>query len=335
MAARARCAVADPVSPIQELILRNGEWVRRGYVPPSAITGGGGEPAARRTDWGAYEPTTQTAGFIQGSDLDMYVPPGDRVWREQRPNVTVSNVEVFGTLKPEAPGIVYENCLVHGKPMEALTNGWHQPLGDSVSTLTNSGPPTIYRDCTFMPGAVVGGVDGVKGGHFRLERCHIAGIDGVHIYRRNASMYGSLVSRLFWIPDDPAHGPEGSHNDGVQFVGGAGVTWTMVGNSINNGYEPYGSSNLGILVGNNEGTPTRYVIEDNWFRTKLPNGSRVAIPLNLSITLTNFSVKRNKIQLGRDGYHIIARTAIADQVRDEPGNVDLDTGQPVIVQNGG
>lgn len=325
------------MSPAQEYVLRNLQWRLRGYVDgqdtPVVPPGGGETPPTRRTDYGQYEPSTDQAGIYQGSSLDPYTPPGG-VWKITQENAVIKNFEVFGRVKPEAKNIKFENCLVHGLSSGQLVNGSHQPLGDNISSLTNGGAPTLYLDCTFMPQAATGGVDGMKGGNYTAERCVVAGVDGFKSYTRNVTIKGCMVPRLFWVSNDAEQGPEGSHTDGVQILGGNYTT--ILGNSFNNGFSPAGSSNIGIQLNNNQGNPIGWAIEYNYFRTKLSNGTRVGNPINLGITgVTNFTCRYNRIQLGKNGWHIQARSAILTQTRNEPGNVDLDTGGAIIVANGG
>lgn len=333
------------MSPVQSLIRRDANWRLKGIISTTSSAGtggtggggGGGGGSARPTNYGEYEPSYSTAGVLPGVTLTKYTPTeSDRCWKIRTEGAVIKNYEIFGRVKPEAKNIVFENCHIRGLPQSMLVNGAHQPLADCVSSLTTGGP-TLFRDCTIVADAVWGGVDGVKGGNFVAERCVVAGtIDAFKVYNRDAVIKGCYVPYLVWISDDPEQGPEGSHNDNVQFQGGSNAPFlTMTGNSFNVGYSPYGSSNLGVLVTADAGTPGGYAIEGNYFRTKL-SGNRVGIPINLSIgTVTNFTVRNNKIQLGRDNYHIIARSAILTKVRNEPGNVDLDTGGIITVQNGG
>lgn len=323
------------MSPAQEYVLRNAQWRLRGYVDgqdtPVSPGGGGGTP--RRTDYGQYEPSTDQSGIYLNSTLDPYTPPGG-IWKITTPNTVVKNFEVFGTVKAEAVDVRFENVFCHGLSSGQLVNGAHQPLGDNISSLTTSGSPVHYLDCTFMPGALTGGVDGIKGGHYLAERCVVAGVDAFKSYSRNVTIKGCMVPRLFWVSNDAEQGAEGSHTDGVQVLGGNFTT--IIGNSINNGFSPYGSSNIGIQINNSQGALTGLAIEYNYLRTKLTDGTRVGNPINLGVTsIPNLTCRYNRIQLGKLGWHIQARSAILTQVRNEPGNVDLDTGGAIIVANGG
>lgn len=323
------------MSPAQEYVLRNAQWRLRGYVDnqDTPVVPEPTGPAARRTDYGQYEPNTDLAGIHLGSTLDPYTPPGG-IWKITTPNTTIKNFEVFGTVKAEATNVKFENVFVHGLSSAQIVNGAHQPLGDNVSALTNSGNPVHYLDCTFAPRALTGGVDGIKGGHYLAERCVVSGVDAFKSYARNVTIKGCLIPRLYWVSDDAEQGAEGSHTDGLQVLGG---NWTtFIGNSVNNGFSPAGSSNIGIQINNSQGALTGLTIEYNYFRTKLTDGTRVGNPINLGVTsIPNLTCRHNRIQLGKNGWHIQARSAILTQVRNEPGNVDLDTGGAIIVANGG
>lgn len=327
--------LAAAVSPVQSLISSGGVWRRRGWDDPVPVE----QPAGRPTNYGEYEPQEGvSAGVLSMSGLDPYTPPGDRRWRIGDENAVVEGYEVFGCVKPEAKNITYRNCYIHGLPQNLLINGAHQPLADCVSSLTTGGR-TIFEDCTFDADGVWGGVEVVKGGNAIFRRCVFkGGIDGIQAYDRNMEVYGSVITGLVWIPDDPAQGAEGSHNDGIQFQGGAAAPYlTFVGNSINMGMTPAGSSCLGILVTADRGTAGGYTFNYNYVRTKQPNGTRVAHPMNIAVASpggTNIQVRGNRFQLGKSGWHIIAPSTIKSKILTEPGNVDLDTGAAIIVQTG-
>lgn len=298
--------------------------------------------------YGTYEPSTVTAGVPAGTTLTVVnptdslptstgsiTPTSPGFWRITTASTVVTDLDVHGCIKPEAANVIVRRCRLRGQPATpGVAANVYQPLADMVSSAPSSGW-TLWEDCTLIPDEQGAEQYGIKGRYFNARRCIVEGVDAAQVANGSADLRGCIL-RPFFIADDPNQGPEGSHSDGIQFQGGpSSPTLTAIGNLFDGGMDPSGTSNLGFLVTDNAGTPGGYFIEDNWFRTRQGDGTAVNIPINLSITVTNFRVRGNRIQLGRDGYHIVARTAIRSQVQAEPNNVDLDTGGGITVQNGG
>ena len=164
-----------------------------------------------------------------------------------------------------APGVVFRNCSFRGPNTEQRDSGLLLVTSSSAAT---NGAPILVEDSTFAP-QVFTMADGVRGSWFTLRRVEITGtIDGVHIHGsadRNDPKAGNVRIESSWI-HDLNHVPQGtggvttadgSHNDGVQFVGGHNVTIT--GTRIDGAIY-----NAGIMMAKDRNDIYTVNISNNW-----------------------------------------------------------------------
>ena len=186
---------------------------------------------------GTYWPDTTTAGVLSGVSRSSY-SGGDE---SNLPTGTYENLNFTSavTLK-NGRTYTFRNCMFSPDGTSA----------DSAIMAYSTGTWTAdFYDCTIAPtwpahdddgttGGHVQAMEGIKGHHFRLYRCHITGtVDGVFIFNTESSgAVGTVVVQqcliekaAFWRPDEQAR-PEGTHNDGIAINSGSGIS--IVGNNI-------------------------------------------------------------------------------------------------------
>ncbi len=93
-------------------------------------------------------------------------------------------------------------------------------------------PSAVAEDCSFVPRVPNNHIDGVRGSNVTLRRVLITKtVDGVHVHgttSRTDPNAGNVLIRNSWIRnlihyDDDSHA-DGTHNDGVQIIGGHNIT---------------------------------------------------------------------------------------------------------------
>lgn len=295
---------------------------------------------------GVTEPTTALVGARTGRFdpdeplVDLVVGDGTGVLQSSTIGEEWHGRRIIGRWKRGAAGQKLVNCEVTTPTVKPTwTQGDDYVLVDCTSTQgANTGEPTLLEHVTINPQARWVDLYGVKGGWFNFLRSRVTGtVDGLMAYRWNAWITDSLIHGLVRYEDDTPRHSDGTHNDGTQFQGGAGLWITGTKYDVE---QPLLGSLLSVLVTADYAAPTEFHLTDSW----LVGGS---IPLNyapgvLAPTQPIIEVLRNRIRLGQKDYgggvpraHITipsavrthANTTIAD-------NVDYDTGAPVIIKNG-
>ena len=180
-------------------------------------------------------------------------------------NAVFDGYQFNDLVEVRAPGVVFRNCSFRGPNTEQRDSGLLLVTSSSAAT---NGAPILVEDSTFAP-RVFTMADGVRGSWFTLRRVEITGtIDGVHIHGstdRNDPKAGNVRIESSWIHDlnHVAQGTggvttaDGSHNDGVQFVGGHNVTIT--GTRIDGAI-----FNAGIMMAKDRNDIYNISISNNW-----------------------------------------------------------------------
>jgi PKD repeat protein len=133
-----------------------------------------------------------------------------------------------------APGVVFRNCFFAGSMIRPTASQALLLVRDDRPA-NGPVPSASVSDSTFNPDNVTPFVDGVRGSNFLLQRVEITNsVDGVHIFGSpsfNDPYAGNVVIQDSWIHDlrrftlaEGGMGSDGSHNDGIQIVGGQNIT---------------------------------------------------------------------------------------------------------------
>jgi hypothetical protein len=146
------------------------------------------------------------------------------------PNAVYDLVQFNHLVEVRAPGVKFTRCLFKG-----IT--W--AIGDRALLFVNPAKQTIgqpsatVEDCTFDPVFPNVSIDGFRGSNYTVRRCDISKtVDGAVIHgvgdnradptAGNVVFEDNWVHDLTWYANDGYH-TDGSHNDGIQLVGGSHV----------------------------------------------------------------------------------------------------------------
>ncbi len=135
-------------------------------------------------------------------------------------------------VKVQAPGVTIRNSYFAGLDGNPANTALLMINDTNTSDTQIAG--ALVEDSTFIPRKPSYTVDGVRGSNFTLRRVEITNtVDGVHVYGptqgRTDPNAGNVIVERSWVhdlaffEDDPNHS-DGTHNDGVQIVGGGNVT---------------------------------------------------------------------------------------------------------------
>lgn len=322
-----------------------GYWKARGR--PDLIPGNRSQLV-----YGTYTPSEDTAGPPAGATLTTVnptdslptskgnvAPTSPGVWTITTAGTVIQGVDVHGTIRYRAGGIITRVFRLRGRPkVSNPAAGYYQPAADLESSTITASPP-LFED-----GLVSIDDPGpeqycFKGRAATIHRCIAEhGVDNIQHYLGPLAVRGSILRRKQWFANDPNQGPEGAHTDDAQEQGGSGSSLILVGNVIEAGFAGAGSSNVGLLIQTQSGLgniAAPYWVEYNDFLSRNPSGAANAIPVNIATTDGFRSFRYNRVELGRDNYHVIARSGIRSTIQAEPGNVDYHTGATIVVANGG
>ncbi len=208
----------------QEWILTTSGMQSRGRAP----RGFGGD----RDDLviGTYKPDFSNTGVLPGVARTPWNSPGTTgaVGIPSSPTPYV-NKDFYGDCElRNANGSytgtwTFENCFFHG--------GIGHPSGNRGTVYCwNLIGYATFTDCTFSAQDPSYYRDGIVGRHYTLTRPHIYNTnDGAGAFSSTAGVpcdviiQGHYIHDLVWWSQDPAHG-DGTHNDGIQYQGGANFT---------------------------------------------------------------------------------------------------------------
>lgn len=162
-----------------------------------------------------------------------------------------------------AQGVVIRNSTFTGSSAAAKPNS--ALLQVSPKRYKKRQPSVLVEDSTFQPSTPSRNLDGVRGSNFTLRRVEISGtVDGVHIHgssRWDDPMAGNVAVVDSWIHDlkhFPVPGqPEGTHNDGVQVIGGQNIH--IRGNVIDGAI-----ANAAVMISGGRNKVYNIFVVNNW-----------------------------------------------------------------------
>ena len=223
-------------------------------------------------------PTASTTGVPDGTTLKPLDPnklpySADQYFTSSQmlvintPNAVYDAYKFDCFVEVRAPGVRISRSLIRGQAVS-----YQRPmLAVSPGTYAAGQPSAVIEDSTVDPAVRSSFINGVQGSNFTLRRVEITGVvDGVHIHgtsTRTDPNAGNVTVQGSWIHDLP-HYPynggangvttaDGSHNDGVQFVGGHNVTIT--GTRIDGAIH-----NAGIMMAKDRNDIYTINISNNW-----------------------------------------------------------------------
>lgn len=185
-----------------------------------------------------------------------------RSWVISTPGAVYDGWQFDHLVDVRAPGVRITHSLLRGglsHPDDAallLVRPEAQPAGQ---------PSAVVEDTTIRPRTGSGPVDGVRGSHVTLRRVEITGtVDGVHVHGSadpDDPQAGHVRVEASWIHDlvhlwDGSHA-DGTHNDGVQVVGGTDVviTGTRFSGTI---------PNADVMVTQDRNRVSGLTVQGNW-----------------------------------------------------------------------
>lgn len=244
------------------------------------------------------------------------------------PGTSYTGVQFTGRVRVDTTGVSFTDCLFSGPP------AWP---ADSAMLLVYAGASATLTHCTLSPAQPAPTVDGVRGGNFTLSRCLIERtVDGVHIYRDDATVQDSLIRELiYYTAAEGAGQADGTHNDGVQVLAGARISIT--GNTFEGPANPAGSRGYtGIQVTQGQGPVSDLVIVGN---TWLHPSTGAAVNINqagVAATIKRITLTGNRFLKGAQNIQMIASGATIDDGQITlSGNTWTDNSQPPpVLQRG-
>lgn len=247
--------------------------VRIGYDNFSASTvgtsteapGGSAEPTGGRPD-------SSTTGVPTGVSLRTLtrstIPySADRMYSDgstliiNTPNAVYDGWRFDMFVEVRAPGVRFTRSEFRGHDQAKWSRG--------LLAIYNSGskgrPSALVEDSTLIPRSPSRFIDGVRGSNVTLRRVEIARtVDGVRIFGTTSYSdpgAGNVRIEDSWIHDlryfqDASH-PDGTHNDGVQVMGGRNIAIT--GSRIDGTIR-----NAGVMITHGRNDVSDVTIRGNW-----------------------------------------------------------------------
>lgn len=260
--------------------------------------------------------------------LQDYVVPGDGIWRVTTPNTTIQGLKIYGSILPQASGIIIQDNEIYGRYVDK-DNMTGNALG--IIDMTNSAAQgTIIRRNKIEPIYRGWQQYGIKGGGFQAYDNEIRGCtDGIMAYWWACVVSGNWIHDMHWQPNDPGHA-DGTHSDCIQIQGGTGFTITVSNNFLDATKTPWNTAYgiAAIQATADVAVPSQYVINNNvvW-------GGQWAINKSDAPPTNGFICTRNRIRpsltlWGGNRIHIVADSATksdADSIISGGLNVDYDT----------
>ena len=165
------------------------------------------------------------------------------------PGATYDSMDIHGLVTITAPNVTIRRSIIRG----GVVNG-------STGLVTNIDPTAtnfVIEDSTLVPSTPSVFLDGLKGGNYTARRLDISGVvDGAKVHGNNVSISGTWIHGMRWFSSDPYQGGTGTHNDGIQVLGGANVS--IVGNDIS------GASGAAIQVTQDYSDVRNMLIQGNF-----------------------------------------------------------------------
>ncbi|MDT0156338.1 hypothetical protein Q9R19_01745 [Microbacterium sp. ARD32] len=131
------------------------------------------------------------------------------------PNAVISGLEVRGTIRIEAPGVVIKNSKIIGGSRASSTG---------LVTNIRSGQPFRIVDSELYAATPDPLWYGILGSNFTAERVNIHGVvDPVHIVGNNVIVRSSWLHDTSHWEKDREQGGTPTHDDSIQIVGGTSL----------------------------------------------------------------------------------------------------------------
>jgi hypothetical protein len=165
----------------------------------------------------------------QPSEQNTGVPAGTKL-TVHRGDITVTKagtvldaLDIQGFVDVKAPRVTIKRSIIRG----GAAMGFKGVVQNNDSTATD----LVLVDSEIRPASPSVWLTGVKGANYTMRRVHVNGgvVDGAMVSGNKVQIEDSYIHGLVHYAQDPTHS-DGSHNDGVQVVGGTDVTVT--GNTI-------------------------------------------------------------------------------------------------------
>jgi|GEM_PF-2828420 len=176
---------------------------------------------------GSYFPDASNTGLIDASVLETV--DGNVTLSDQSSQVKViENKRFRGYVYLTGKNYLFRNCLFEGPA---------NPQYAAVVARYATSSGNVFEDSTFKPRGINYYNGTINGRGFTLKRVELTGaVDGANPSvadggtRLDVTITGSWVHDLLrWSPD-PTHSDNQSHSDGIQWMGGRGLT--LIGNRI-------------------------------------------------------------------------------------------------------
>lgn len=301
LVAAALLAIPSPIASAAASV------AREGAIPAPPDAGRSAALAAPNpTAWQVGKPGAENTG----------VPAGTRLTRRNgnlvitTPYARYHNLDIRGFVHVKAPGVTISRSIIRGG-VAARDTG--------LVNVTSPGSSLYLVDSTLAPAHPSIHIDGIRGSNFALRRNEITGtVDGLHIHgqpgRRasggNVTVIGNWIHDFRHYARDPNHS-DGSHNDGIQIVGGKNITIarnTLTGARnaaimIDQGYNDV--SQVSITKNLADGGSCTFNIDDN----PRPRMSGITLTGNL---LGRHSAGRCGIIISRGVQHVMANNLWED-----------------------
>lgn len=300
-----------------------GVWQRRGSASAPVVTDPAAPAPVDRNSLviGTYKPSASTTGVLDGVPLTPYNTGGaDLVITTA--NQIFRNLDIYGNVKVQAPGVQFINCRLRG--------GTNWPTSATAVVdcrhANARSVPTLLEDCTITATRPSYYRDGIMG-NFTARRCDIYNVlDGCGIYNVSSTdgaittVEGCWIHDLvYWYPS-PTH-TDGTHIDCIQIQSGGEIH--IFGNNLegtarlgdDRAYaDPDGTTYPGgALSGTNPEKPTQLT------QPAGPhiNGSGVIVQRNTGVALSNtVIVENNWLRNGgtalnlKDGTYVVRNNII-------------------------
>lgn len=290
--------------------------------------------------WGVDQPTADTTGVLPTSAYDPSRTVQSGNFTVAAGNVSYENYDFEGKVSVTSSGRKYfRNCKFLGETGPSTEQGLLHVTNSAVSNV-------IAEDCDFIPTTPTAYFTGILGHHFTARRCKVRHcVDGFGAYNTAAptAALGVLIEMCYvtdhsWFATAPGQ-TDGSHTDGVQIQGGAGMI--LRGNyfggihDVTVGDSPWSRLSdpsyrtiSALMVTPNVGAVTGMVIDRNWF-----DGGEICCNITKDTNVGNNVGSLTNNRFGRNQYYaahtIDFRTGTNYTVS---SNVYDDDGTPVRVR---
>lgn len=215
----------------------------------SFVRVGGATPAPAP----APAPATASSGRPDASNTG--VPTGTTLRRHDG-NLTITKagarydaLDIHGFVSVQAPDVKITRSIVRG----GVARGNIGLVTNYSSTATGF----VLEDSELVPKHPSVWIDGAKGGNFTLRRVEVRGtVDAVKVHGSNVVVEDSWLHSTKYFSSDPNQDGKGTHNDGVQILGGRNIR--IRDNSIS------GAGNAAIMVSQDHSTATDVKVTGNF-----------------------------------------------------------------------